>query len=118
MPLGLVLRWVSRLRSTRTELSVETGLARLLPELRDPAALARRNERLADLPEAGHRLLPRMGIGAAHRIAPRRESLAFGRAAGVGQPQLLGAPVAVSRPRRQYFARSAVLHHTTHGPFG
>src|SRR3546814_8961039 len=81
MPLGLVLRWVSRLRSTRTELSVETGLARLLPELRDPAALARRNERLADLPEAGHRLLPRMGIGAAHRIAQRREYLAFGRAA-------------------------------------
>src|SRR3546814_18868519 len=110
MPLGLLLRWVSRRRSTRTELSVETGLARLLPELRDPAALARRNERLADLPEAGHRLLPRMGIGAAHRIAQRREYLAFGRAAGVGPPQFLGSPVAVSPPRRPIFAPFAFFH--------
>src|SRR3546814_13517137 len=74
-----------------------------------------RDERLADLPEAGHRLLPRMGVGAAHRIAQRREYLAFGRATGIGQPQFLGAPVAVAGPRRQIFARFEILHHPPQG---
>src|SRR3546814_10268608 len=66
-------------RTSRGAKDRQAYSASVLPQPRNPAALAHRDERLADLPEAGHRLLPRMGVGAAHRIAQRREYLAFGR---------------------------------------
>jgi hypothetical protein len=92
--------------------------ADVAPQFPHPRALARREQRFADLPEARHRLLPGVGIGAAHRVAQQVENRRLGRPASLGQPQLLLPPVAPAGSCRDHRARFQLLHHAPQRLFG
>src|SRR3546814_13927257 len=70
------------------------------PQIRHPSALARRQQRLVDLPEARDRSLAGVGIGAAHRVAQRGKDHAFALPAFPRPAEILLTPVAAPPPIR------------------